>query len=116
MAAEDRSSKIPGPAPGLPESHAKPSSAPESPIAPPPSANALPAGAGLNTAGGKVREAGLFDAVRSIKFNDFREVHEKPCVRDALLTGIGAGFGIGGARAIWRGNDHLHNTWPKGVG
>ena len=69
----------------------------------PPNANALPQGAGLNTAGGKPKEAGLFDALRSIKPSEFKEVHKKPCVRDALLTGIGGGFGIGGVRAIWGG-------------
>jgi len=66
-----------------------------------PNANALPAGAGHNTAGGKVQEAGVVDALKSIKPNEFKEVHKKPCVRDALLTGIGGGFGIGSVRAIW---------------
>ncbi|KAF6235669.1 hypothetical protein HO173_006352 [Letharia columbiana] len=69
------------------------------PVAPP-NANALPGGAGLNTAGGRTKEAGYFDALRSIQFSDFQEVHKKPCVRDALLTGIGGGFGIGGVRAV----------------
>lgn len=72
------------------------------PVAPP-NENALPAGAGQNTAGAKVREAGVVDALRSIKPTEFSEVHKKPCVRDALLTGIGGGFGIGGLRAIWGG-------------
>ena len=72
------------------------------PVAPP-NANALPGGAGLNTAGGRTKQAGYFDALRSIKFSDFEEVHRKPCVRDAFLTGIGAGFGIGGVRAILGG-------------
>lgn len=70
----------------------------------PPNANALPAGAGQNTAGGKVKEAGVLDAIRSIRPTELTEVHQKPCVREALLTGIGGGFGIGGARAIWGGN------------
>ncbi len=72
------------------------------PVAPP-SANALPEGAGLNTAGGRTKEAGYFDALRSIQLSDFQEVHKKPCARDALLTGIGGGFGIGGVRAILGG-------------
>lgn len=70
---------------------------------PPPNANALPGGAGLNTAGGRTKEAGYFDALRSIQVSDFQEVHKKPCVRDALLTGIGGGFGVGGVRAILGG-------------
>ena len=72
------------------------------PVAPP-NANALPAGAGQNTAGGKVQEAGIIDALRSIKPSEVKEVHQKPCVRDSLLTGIGGGFGVGGVRAIWGG-------------
>lgn len=72
------------------------------PVAPP-NANALPGGSGLNTAGGKTKEAGVFDALKSIKVTEFTEVHKKPCVRDSLLTGIGGGFGIGGVRAIWGG-------------
>lgn len=72
------------------------------PVAPQ-NANALPGGAGLNTAGGRLKEASYFDALRSIQLSDFQEVHKKPCVRDALLTGIGGGFGIGGVRAILGG-------------
>ena len=67
--------------------------------APPENANAFP-GADLNTAGGRVKEANVTDALRAIKLEDFRELHKKPCVRDALLPGIGAGFAVGGMRAI----------------
>lgn len=69
----------------------------------PPNDNALPAGAGLNTAGGRTRQAGYFDALRSIQLSDFQEVHKKPCVRDALMTGIAGGFGISGVRAVLGG-------------
>lgn len=68
----------------------------------PPNANALPGG-GQNTAGSKNQEASLLDAAKSIRLSDFKEVHKKPCVRDALMTGIGAGFGIGGVRSILGG-------------
>lgn len=54
----------------------------------------------MNTAGGIPREAGIIDAVRTVKLEEFKEVHKKPCVREALMTGIGAGFGVGGVRAI----------------
>ncbi len=69
----------------------------------PENANALPGG-GLNTAGGRPKEAGLLDAIKTVRIDEFKEVHKKPCARDALLTGIGAGFGIGGLRAIMGGN------------
>lgn len=71
------------------------------PIAPE-NVNALPGG-GLNTAGGKPKDAGLLEALKSVRLEELKEVHKKPCVRDALLTGIGAGFGMGGIRAIMGG-------------
>ncbi|KAL2056323.1 hypothetical protein ABVK25_003346 [Lepraria finkii] len=83
------------------------------PVAPP-NANALPQSSGLNTAGGKAKEAGVFDALRSIKPSEFKEVHKKPCVRDALLTGIGGGFGIGCVRAIWGATVWSSCNWAVG--
>ncbi len=71
------------------------------PIAPE-NVNALPGG-GLNTAGGRPKEAGLLEVIKSIRLEELKAVHKKPCVRDALLIGIGAGFGIGGIRAIMGG-------------
>lgn len=68
----------------------------------PENANALPGGA-INTAGGKVREITITNALKTIKFEEFKDVYKKPCARDALLAGIGAGFGIGGLRAIMGG-------------
>lgn len=71
-------------------------------VDPLPNANALPGG-GQNTAGGKNKEASLLDAAKTIRLSDFKQFHKKPCVRDALMTGIGAGFGIGGVRSILGG-------------
>ena len=69
----------------------------------PPDNDNVMLGGSVNTAGGKARDANLLDAVQTIKLKDFREVHKKPCVRDALLSGIGLGFGAGGIRAIMGG-------------
>lgn len=33
------------------------------------------------------------------------EIHKRPCVRDALMTGMAAGFALGGVRFIFRGED-----------
>lgn len=68
----------------------------------PENANELPGGS-MNTAGGQARNANVLDALRSVRLRDFKEVHRKPCVRDALLPGIGAGFAMGGIRAIMGG-------------
>lgn len=66
---------------------------------PPQNAN-LMAGGTENTAGGQTKEIGLGDAIEAIKLEDFTVIHKKPCVRDALMVGIGAGFGVGGVRAL----------------
>ncbi|MCJ1298039.1 hypothetical protein MMC08_000828 [Hypocenomyce scalaris] len=65
----------------------------------PENANTLPGGTS-NTAGGRPKEAGLIDAAKAVRLKKLKEIHEKPCVRDSLLTGIGAGFGVGGLRAV----------------
>ena len=66
---------------------------------PPQNANLMPGGT-ENTAGGQTKEIGIGDALESIKLEEFTEIHKKPCVRDALMTGIGSGFGVGGVRAL----------------
>ena len=68
----------------------------------PENANSL-LGGRVNTAGGKYKEASFIDGLKSIRIEDLKELHTKPCVRESLLTGIGAGFGIGGVRAILGG-------------
>ncbi|MCJ1471710.1 hypothetical protein MMC13_000350, partial [Lambiella insularis] len=68
-------------------------------FSPPENANAIPGGS-TNTAGGLVREATMWDGIKSIKADDMRSLHKIPCVRDALLVGMGLGFTIGGARMI----------------
>lgn len=73
---------------------------PPAPPKRPENANLIPGGT-ANTAGGKLPEPTTIDALKSIRVEDFRELHKKPCVRDALLTGIGSGFAIGGTTAIF---------------
>ncbi|KAL8991335.1 MAG: hypothetical protein Q9177_000208 [Variospora cf. flavescens] len=59
--------------------------------------------------------AGLFDALRSIQLGDFGEVHKKPCTREGFLTGIAAGFGIGGIRAILGAPIFTACSWAVGA-
>ena len=42
----------------------------------------------------------LIDAAKTIKLSDYKTLHTKPCVRDALMTGIATGAGIGGIGAV----------------
>ena len=73
---------------------------------PPASANLIPGGA-TNTAGGSPREVSFLDALRSIRLAEMKEVHKKPCARDAYLVGIAGGFGVGGIRAVLGGQFFL---------
>lgn len=75
--------------------------------APPASANALPDGYGQNTAGGRQEMPKLGDAVKTVRWQDFLQVHMYPCVRESMLTGIGSGFAVGGVRALLGGENHF---------
>ena len=68
---------------------------PEEPV------NTMPGGT-YNSAGGKPKEVHWTDA---FKFNskEIMNLHRLPCSRDSLLVGLGAGFGVGGVRAILGG-------------
>merc|ERR1712059_36101 len=49
-----------------------------------------------------------------IKWSDFTELPKRPCVRDALMTGIGSGFAFGGIRAIFGAAVWTSCTWAVG--
>jgi len=63
----------------------------------------LMAGGTEHTAGGKVGDVTLGDAVKSIKREDWDKFAQKPCVRDSLMSGIGSGAAMGAVRGIWGG-------------
>jgi len=95
-----------GPPPGsteIPEHVKTPNKIYEVFHSPPPSANALPEGSGQNTAGSRQPEPGIAEAIKTVRLEDFKQVHMYPCVRESLLMGIGGGFGVGGVRALWGG-------------
>lgn len=70
------------------------------------SLNGLPFSAS-DQAKGNVENPTLSKALMTIKMEDFKSLHQKPCVRDALLVGIGVGFGLGGIRASLGGQSSL---------
>ncbi|KAJ5590914.1 hypothetical protein N7450_004886 [Penicillium hetheringtonii] len=43
--------------------------------------------------------------------NELSTFHKAPCARESLLTGIGAGFGIGGIRGVFGG---MRSLWSAG--
>ena len=68
------------------------------------SANALPPGSGLNTAGAHLGvPPKITDAVKTVRMGDFKQVYMYPCVRESFLYGIGGGFGVGGLRLVMGG-------------
>ena len=95
---------IRGPPPGatLPPEHVKDAKVYEVFHAPG-NANALPEGSGQNTAGGKLPNPSLGEAVKTVRLGDFKQIHMYPCVRESLLTAIGGGFAVGGIRALLGG-------------
>lgn len=114
MAGDIRDSNQPplrGPPPGAtaPLDHVKSPKIYEIFNGPPKSANALPEGSGLNTAGSHTEVPTLAEAVKTVRLEDFKQVHMYPCVRESLLNGIGGGFGIGGLRYLFGGK--ITNFW-----
>jgi cytochrome c oxidase assembly protein subunit 20 len=67
---------------------------------PPENAN-LMAGGTQHTAGGQVPEVNIWNALNVGA--PLTEIHKRPCVRTALMTGIGVGVALGGVRFIFRG-------------
>lgn len=58
---------------------------------------------GQNTAGGREKPPSLAEAVKTVRVQDFKQVHMYPCVRESLLTAFGGGFAVGGLRALLGG-------------
>ncbi|MCJ1410121.1 hypothetical protein MMC19_004206 [Ptychographa xylographoides] len=83
-------------------------------LGPPENANVLPGGS-VNTAGGRAKEATFWDGIKSIKMQDVKDLHKIPCVRDALLVGIGGGFFIGGGRMVSGATMWKSMSWAMGT-
>ncbi|KAK0101742.1 hypothetical protein ONS95_006895 [Cadophora gregata] len=88
---------------------------PSKPLAGPVSANALPEGSGQNTAGGQKEVPTLVSAIKTVRIQDFKQVHMYPCVRESLLLGIGGAFGMGGVRALWGAPIPKAANWAVGT-
>ncbi|KAK7508983.1 hypothetical protein IWX49DRAFT_536380 [Phyllosticta citricarpa] len=96
--------------------NATPSSSPKFVSAPPPgqSANIMPGGT-QHTAGGEKMEQTGNSLAQTFKADDILKVHQQPCAREAFLTGIGSGFGVGGLMAIWGKPIKKSCNWAVGV-
>jgi cytochrome c oxidase assembly protein subunit 20 len=63
------------------------------------------------------------DTLTSISVADLTSFHAKPCARESLLTGIGAGFGVGGLHFIlahkgagpWQSRQWRAMSWAVGA-
>lgn len=61
------------------------------------------AGGTEHTAGGKAPEVTIWNALHA-REDHITEIHKRPCVRDSIMAGMGAGAATGAIRIIWRGN------------
>ncbi|KAL8927135.1 MAG: hypothetical protein Q9208_002519 [Pyrenodesmia sp. 3 TL-2023] len=77
--------------------------------------DSLPGAHGKHVGKQQPMNAGYIDAVKSIRLADFTEVHRKPCTREGFLTGIGAGFGAGGVRAVLGAPVFTACSWAVGA-
>ncbi|KAL9639325.1 MAG: hypothetical protein Q9204_001159 [Flavoplaca sp. TL-2023a] len=72
-------------------------------------------GANSKTLIERQKEPGFVEALKTIKLQDFKEVHKKPCTREGFLTGIGAAFATGGVRAILGAPIFTACNWAVGA-
>ncbi|POS83853.1 hypothetical protein EPUL_004022, partial [Erysiphe pulchra] len=84
---------------------------------PPPNANALPEGSGQNTAGalGRQEVPSLLEAIKTVRWQDFKQVHMYPCTKDSLIVGIASAFGMGGIRAVFGASIPKAANWAVGT-
>lgn len=65
-------------------------------------ANAL-AKASYKPPGKNPADVSYSEVVGNVSMSEMSTFHRAPCARESLLTGIGAGFGIGGVRGVFGG-------------
>lgn len=58
------------------------------------------ANASYKTPGKNPKDVTYSEVIGEISISELSSVYKRPCGRESLLTGIGAGFGIGGVRAV----------------
>ncbi|PWW72130.1 hypothetical protein C7212DRAFT_348539 [Tuber magnatum] len=61
------------------------------------------------------QQATLSEAVKTIHAEDFKKVHLQPCVRNAFLYGITAGFAFGGLKLVLRAPMLNAANWAAGT-
>ncbi|RPA99228.1 hypothetical protein L873DRAFT_1768110 [Choiromyces venosus 120613-1] len=61
------------------------------------------------------QQASLSEAVKTIHVEDFKKVHLQPCVRNAFLYGIAAGFAFGGLKLVLRAPVPNAANWAAGT-
>lgn len=64
-------------------------------------------GGGSNTGYEAPQQPTVSQALKTVALEDFTQLHKKPCARESLLVGMGAGFGLGGLRWIVGGMQHV---------
>lgn len=49
------------------------------------------------------KDVSYSEVVGNVSLSEISSFYKAPCARESLMTGIGAGFGIGGVRAVFGG-------------
>ncbi|KAJ5608948.1 hypothetical protein N7528_009515 [Penicillium herquei] len=63
------------------------------------------------------KDVSYSEVVGDVSVSELSTFYKKPCARESLLTGIGAGFGVGGIRGVFGGMRSLWSAgnWAVGV-
>lgn len=58
--------------------------------------------------GKKSNDVSVTEAMKTMSLNNATTFYKAPCARDALMLGMGAGFGVGGVRGVLGGTSIKH--------
>ncbi|KAJ5266804.1 hypothetical protein N7478_009612 [Penicillium angulare] len=61
--------------------------------------------------GKSAKDVSYSEVIGDVSVSEMASFYKVPCARESLMTGIGAGFGIGGTRAIFGG---MRSLWSAG--
>ncbi|KAJ5751629.1 hypothetical protein N7520_008546 [Penicillium odoratum] len=69
------------------------------------------ANASYKPRGKNPKDVSYSEVVGDVSMSEISSFYKAPCARESLLTGIGAGFGIGGIRGVFGG---MRSLWSAG--
>lgn len=58
------------------------------------------------------KDVSYSEVIGNLSVSEMSSFYKAPCARESLMTGIGAGFGIGGVRAVFGGMYTFEQSLP----